>query len=47
MSDGLIFMCYEYGSAIGRSASEVLELPIDEILGYFAYKRAKKNLTDG
>ncbi len=41
-ADALIFMAYDYGVAIGRSASETLKLPVDEMLGFYAYLAVKK-----
>ena len=45
-ADGLIFMAYDYGIAIGRSASETLKLPVDEMLGFYAYLAIKKEAAD-
>lgn len=44
-SDALLFMAYDYGAAIGRSASEVLQLPIAEIMGYYSYLRCRDQLN--
>lgn len=43
-SDALTFLAYEYGEAIGRPASEVINLPVDELLGFVAYRKHKKAL---
>jgi hypothetical protein len=40
-------MAYEYGTAIGRSASQTLELPVNEILGYAAFRRVKAENQNG
>lgn len=40
-------MAYEYGAVISRSVSEVLELPVVEILGFFAHKRVKADYENG
>lgn len=45
-SDALIFMAYDYGIAIGRCASETMKLPVDEMLGYYAYQAIKKEAAD-
>lgn len=46
-TDALLFMAYDYGVAIGRSASETLQLPIAEITGYYAYLRCRGDMTNG
>jgi len=40
-TDAYLFCCYDYGSAIGRPASEVMKLPVREVLGYYAYLKIK------
>jgi len=40
-------MAYDYGTVISRSASEVLELPVAEILGYYSHLRVKETLSNG
>lgn len=47
-SDALLFMAYDYGIAIGKSASETLKLPVAEIRGFYAYQKIKaESVTDG
>lgn len=46
--DALLYLAYEYGGHIGRSASECLELPVAELLGFVAYQKIKGELlSDG
>ena len=45
-ADADLFLAYEYGSAIGRPASEVLLLPRLELLGFVAHRKIVKELMD-
>jgi len=42
-------MAYDYGQAIGKSASEVLKLPVREIIGFYAWQkiRAEDSAANG
>ena len=46
-ADALLFMAYDYGVATGRSASEAMDLPVAELLGYYAYLKIKGRVYDG
>jgi hypothetical protein len=39
-------MAYDYGIAIGKSASETLKLPIAEIAGYYAYMKIRNEAVE-
>lgn len=46
-ADTGLYMAYEYGTAIGMPASEVLKLPIAEYTtGYLAFCNIKKELIE-
>lgn len=47
MQDAGLFMAYEYGTAIGMPASEVLKLPVEEYTtGYMAYLARRSELIE-
>ena len=41
IADAGLYWAYEYGTAIGLPASEVMKLPIDELHGFLAYRKLK------
>jgi len=43
-ADAVLYLAYEYGEAIGRPASEVLLLPVDELIGFIAYRKLKAEI---
>mgnify|MGYP006413728981 CR=1 FL=1 len=45
-ADAGLFYAYEYGTAIGLPASEVLKLPVDEIQGFLAYRKIRNELSE-
>ena len=45
-TDAVLFLAYEYGGHIGRPASEVLDLPMDELMGFVAYRKLKKEILE-
>jgi len=45
-ADPALYLAYDYGGHIGKPASEVLDLPIDELYGYVAYCIRKAELID-
>ena len=48
MQDAGLFMAYEYAGFIGRPASEVLTLPVQEYTsGFLAYRKIKADLMHG
>lgn len=47
-ADAVLFLAYEYGTAIGRAASEVLDLPMDELMGFVVHQKIKSEMmTNG
>ena len=45
-ADADLYWAYDYGGHIGKPASEVMNLPIDEIRGYIAYLKIKSDTRD-
>jgi len=46
-ADPVLFMAYEYGSAVGLPASEVLKLPVAEFTtGFMAYRAVRNELIE-
>jgi hypothetical protein len=43
-SDAALFLAYEYGKHSGRPASDVIHFPVDELLGFMAYKKISAEL---
>jgi len=45
-ADPVLFLAYAYGGHIGKPASEVLNLPIDELHGYVAFCKRRSELIE-
>jgi hypothetical protein len=43
-ADASLYLAYEYGAHSGRPASEVIHYPVDELLGFIAYKKINAEL---
>ena len=43
-ADARFYLAYEYGAHSGRLASEVIHCPVDELLGFIAYKKINAEL---
>lgn len=46
-TDALLYLAYAYGEAIGRPASEVIDLPMDELMGFVAYRKLQAEYLNG
>ena len=45
MADADLFNAYAYATATGKTASEIMQLPVNEVRGFIAFRRIAAELV--